>query len=212
MAWFSGSRRVGGAFANMRFCAPPTLVGASLCGHWGRTDRDWQDHQNVFGRFRSFPRHPAARCMDRAERADRQPPGPPARYRREMEGSWSKLSTFDAERVWGKRGHQFVLHHAVQASTHDFVTGMTILTSLAPLTNGAAVAAFPGAPSPLCAVAVLTNYPQTRKSQMTGLAQRIGDRLDKRVRTTPQDVYEAIPRKPEEVVNLKMRYRPTVPS
>ena len=55
---------------------------------------------------------------------------------------------------------------------------MTLLASMAPLTNGAQLIAFPGAPTPLNIVAVLVSYPQSRKSQLTGLAKQVGDALD----------------------------------
>eukprot|EP00959_Pyramimonas_sp_CCMP1952_P133541 2792494-Pyramimonas_sp.AAC.1 len=52
---------------------------------------------------------------------------------------------------------------------------------MAPLTNGANIKTFPGSPTQLNVVAVLTNFPQTRKSQMTKLAKEIGDCLDAKI-------------------------------
>lgn len=55
-----------------------------------------------------------------------------------MEDLW------DAEFVLGAAGAQFVQSHAVRASCHEFVTAMTLLIGLAPLTNGATISIFPG--------------------------------------------------------------------
>ncbi|CAK0904467.1 unnamed protein product [Prorocentrum cordatum] len=52
---------------------------------------------------------------------------------------------------------------------------------MAPLTNGANVKTFPGSPTQLDVVAVLTNFPETRKSQMTKLAKEIGDCLGAKI-------------------------------
>ena len=98
----------------------------------------------------------------------------------EMVRSWDALlENLDMKFVFGEKGYQFVLSHAIRASNHAFVTGVTFVTALSPLTNGAAVDIFPGNPSQLNVIAVLVNYPQTRKSQMTKLVKTVVDELDK---------------------------------
>ena len=62
---------------------------------------------------------------------------------------------------------------------------------MAPLTNGARVKAFPSGSSQLNVIAVLVNYPQTRKSQMTKLAKEIGVSLDSHVLKVLKEAVQA---------------------
>ncbi|CAK0801158.1 unnamed protein product [Prorocentrum cordatum] len=103
-------------------------------------------------------------------------------FKEEMESAWAYIDeNFDPELLFGKVGYQFVLSHAIRSSTHPLVTGVTLIAAMAPLTNGANIKTFPGSPTQLNVVAVLTNFPQTRKSQMTKLAKEIGDCLDAKI-------------------------------
>lgn len=103
-------------------------------------------------------------------------------YRKEFRDAWHAVEElFDPELVFGKKGYQFVLTHAIRTSNHPFVVGMTLLGSMCPLMNGAAVRIFPGSVSPLNVLCILINYPQTRKSQHTKIIKIIGDALDKHV-------------------------------
>ena len=72
---------------------------------------------------------------------------------------------FAPHSIFLEKGYQFVLTHAIRSSNHPFMVGMTFLPSQAALMNGASVDIFPGSESPLHVMAVLANYPQTRKSQ-----------------------------------------------
>ena len=97
----------------------------------------------------------------------------------EMEAAWSIIdANFDPEFLFGQEGYQFVLSHAIRSSTHPLVTGVTLLVGMAPLTNGGNIQIFPGAATQLNVLAVLVNYPQSQKSQMTKITKDIGDCLD----------------------------------
>eukprot|EP00974_Lingulodinium_polyedra_P009341 894339-Lingulodinium_polyedra.AAC.1 len=115
---------------------------------------------------------------------------PMAAFFDEMTAAWDAVASLDTAAVWGKQGLEFVLSHAVSASTHEFATATTMLASMAPLTNGAQIAAFPGFATPLNVVAVMVNYPQSRKSQLTGFAKAVGDALDARARRVASAAYQ----------------------
>jgi hypothetical protein len=98
---------------------------------------------------------------------------------RALQVRWDYIEDhWHAEEVLGEAGAQFVKTHSVCTSNHELVVAMTLLTGMAPLTNGATVSIFPGHVSPLNVMSVLVGYPQTRKSQMTKLLKTIGDSLD----------------------------------
>ena len=99
-------------------------------------------------------------------------------WKQEVLASWEAVdSTFEPDLIFGTTGYQLVLAHAIRASNHPFVTGMTLLGSMCPLMNGASVAIFPGQESPINVICTLVNYPQTRKSQHTKLVKVIADVL-----------------------------------
>ena len=60
----------------------------------------------------------------------------------------------------------------------EFPYALRPLSVMCALLNGARVAVFATAPSPLTLVAINVNYAQTRKSSITGLAETFGQELD----------------------------------
>ena len=94
-----------------------------------------------------------------------------------------------------------MLAHAVETSNHEFVTGMTLLGALPPLMNGARAYMFPGSATPMNLAIVLVNYPQSRKSQMTGLVKKIGDELDRYVYIVVSDSQKAGAEDPTAIGN-----------
>ena len=126
----------------------------------------------------------------------------------EMEAAWSFIdANFDPEFLCGQEGYQFVLYHAIRSSTHPLVTGVTLLAAMAPLTNGGNIQIFPGAATQLNILAVLVNYHQTQKSQMTKITKDIGDCLD-------AHILDLLKKKTEETLESQNRpvQEPHVPA
>ena len=112
-------------------------------------------------------------------------------WRKEMQQAWQVVEqSFSADAILGPRGAQFVKSHSVRTSSHEFCVTMAILAGLAPLTNGATIDIFPGHCSLLNIMAVLVNYPQTRKSQLTKLVKTMGDELDAHVKARARALVE----------------------
>jgi hypothetical protein len=95
---------------------------------------------------------------------------------------WSHVEEhWDGEAILRRRGAPFVKSHCVRSSCHELSVAMTLLSGMAPLTNGATISIFPGQHSPLNITTVLVGYPQTRKYQMSKLLKSIGDVLDETI-------------------------------
>ena len=107
-----------------------------------------------------------------------------AAFRKEMEEAWSRVHDLRGPvRLLGDEGSKFVKSHVIATSTHEFTVAMTLLASMAPLTNGATINLFGNDETPLNSIAFNIGYPQTRKSQMTRL-----------ITVQPENNSELIPR------------------
>ena len=96
-----------------------------------------------------------------------------------MKKVWADVEKlFDPVTVLKPQGHQFVQTYAIKAAHPELPYAMQYLSMMAPLSNGAQVAIFPSASSPLMAVTINVNYAQTRQSSITGNADAIGKELD----------------------------------
>eukprot|EP00969_Alexandrium_andersonii_P160879 7109604-Alexandrium_andersonii.AAC.1 len=78
----------------------------------------------------------------------------------------SEMCIRDRE-LFGPEGEKWAAAHAATTSCHEFAVAMHVLSSLPALLNGAHAEWFPGRKSPVTLVAILVNYAQTRKSQLT---------------------------------------------
>ena len=68
----------------------------------------------------------------------------------EMEQAWDHIAeSCRADFALGEVGSQFVKSHIAASCNREFAVAMTMLSAMAPFVNGAKVAIFPGAPSPI---------------------------------------------------------------
>ena len=79
-----------------------------------------------------------------------------------MKLMWDEVDQrFDPKYVLGEAGHQFCHSYAVRAAHPEFPYALHCLSLMCALANGARVAIFATAPSPLTLVVVNVNYAQT---------------------------------------------------
>lgn len=113
-------------------------------------------------------------------------------FRREMEACWEVVDKlYDSESILGRRASQTMLLFSARSSHHDLPIAVSLMAGFAACSNGACIQAFPGKPSPLAIAPQNINYPQTRKSAISGLLAGVGESIDR-------DVYRKALRKEQE--------------
>ena len=95
-----------------------------------------------------------------------------------IDSTWNKVKDdCSLPDLFGEAGARFVEEIAARKCIHPLAAAMTIVGSMAPLANGAAIRIWSD-PSPMCISIVLVNAAQSRKSQTTALVREIGLVLD----------------------------------
>lgn len=82
--------------------------------------------------------------------------------------SWEEQE-YDSLALWGPQGEQHVLWQAALRSHGELPVGCAMLALAAGASNGAMTQLFGDSATPLFFWCLNTNYPQTRKSELTKL-------------------------------------------
>ena len=118
--------------------------------------------------------------------------------------AWQSVKdTFSLPTIFGVAGAQFLEALGAKRCLHPLAAGMSIISTLGALANGASVRIWSD-PTPLCVATVLVNAAQSRKSQTTAIVHELGLVLDRSAHARErEEMTKKLPEgtDPEEVLN-----------